>query len=92
MKTQNYLLQTDKSHYEVKPKTVRSGKVLKSILVMFMLSWVTILSSCMVAVPHQRNGGPGVRSGHTEQRGGGERRGGNEHKGGGEHKGGRDRR
>jgi hypothetical protein len=50
MKTSKILLHSDKSNDEETPKKVRAGKLLKSILVIFMLSWIINLSSCTVFV------------------------------------------
>jgi hypothetical protein len=50
MKTLEIHIESDKRNSEEMPKRMRTGRVLKSILIIFMLSWVTILSSCAVAV------------------------------------------
>ena len=50
------LLQAHKSNNEVIHKKVRAGKLLKLLLLIFMLSCMTLLSSCFVSP--LRHGGP----------------------------------
>ncbi len=67
MKTSKILLQTDKSNHEETPKKLRADKLSKYILVIFMLSWITLLSSCIAFVPvgHDGHGsGHGHDGGH----------------------------
>lgn len=46
MKTLKKLLQVEKSNSEATPKRGSISLFLKSILVIFMLSWIPMLSSC----------------------------------------------
>ena len=48
MKTSNVSLQVDKSNLEEIPKKAWMGRVLKYMVIIFMLSWPTLLSSCAV--------------------------------------------
>jgi hypothetical protein len=75
MKTSKILLMADKSNNEETPKKVRAGQLLKSILVIFMLSWMILLTSCVAFIPVRGH------EGHSEQRGHSERhdRGGRHH-------------
>lgn len=61
MKTSKILLHSGKSNEEVTPIKPGAGKLLKLILVIFMLSWITLLSSCFVRGP-----GHGPRHGRHE--------------------------
>lgn len=54
MKTSNLHPDQAKLTNETTPIQLIAGKVLKSILVLFIVSWVSLLSSCVVAVPNQR--------------------------------------
>ena len=57
MKTSQILLQTDKSNDEETPVKTGSGKLLKSVLIIFMLILITIMSSCFVRTPgHEGHG------------------------------------
>jgi hypothetical protein len=69
MKMSKILLHSDKSNDEETPKKVRAGKLLKSILVIFMLSWITLMSSCIAFVPVQGHEGHGGHHGHGQQHG-----------------------
>jgi uncharacterized membrane protein len=73
MKTLKILLQSDKSINEETPKKARAGKLLKSMLVIFILLWIILLYSCAVFVAAPGNAGPGVHRGHGEGRVHGER-------------------
>ena len=48
MKTSNVSLQVDKSNHEEIPKKASIGRVLKYMVIAFMLSWPVLLSSCAV--------------------------------------------
>jgi len=48
MKTTNVSLQVDKSNHEEIPKKAWIGRLLKYMVIVFMLSWPTLLSSCAV--------------------------------------------
>ena len=54
MKTSKNILQIVNGDKAGILKQQTTGKVLKSMLVLFILSWVSLLSSCVVAVPNQR--------------------------------------
>ena len=54
MKTSNILPLEGSSIIKVIPAKLVAGKVIKSLLVIFVLSWISMLSSCVVAVPHER--------------------------------------
>ena len=76
MKTSKILLQADKSNNKETPIKAGAGKLLKSMLIIFMLSLITLLSSCLVPGPGR--GGPGgghERHGHNERHGNNERHG-----------------
>jgi hypothetical protein len=76
MKTSKILLQSDKSNNKETPIKVGAGKLLKSILVIFMLLWITLLSSCFVSGPrHARPGNMNERHGHDQRHGNNERHG-----------------
>jgi len=53
MKTSKILLQASNSNNEEIPKKVIAGKV----IVIFMLLWMTLLTSCMVFVPVREHDG-----------------------------------
>jgi hypothetical protein len=67
-------LQSIESNNEETPKKPRAGKLLMPVLVIFMLSWITLLSSCAVFVGTPRHEGHAVIVGHHD-----ERHGNNEH-------------
>ncbi|MGA2824163.1 MAG: hypothetical protein ABSE72_11625 [Bacteroidales bacterium] len=68
MKTSKNLLQADKSSNEETPIKAGAGKLLKSILVIFMLLLITLLSSCIVPGPgHGSRGGGHERHSHNER-------------------------
>ena len=70
MKTSKILLQADKSNNKETPIKVGTSKLLKSILIIFMLLWITLLSSCFVSGPgHARHGNMNERHGHGERHG-----------------------
>lgn len=50
MKTTEILLQADKSNTRETQKKSKAGKGLKYLLVLFILSWISFLPSCAVAV------------------------------------------
>jgi hypothetical protein len=57
MKTLKILLQTDKSNDEETPIKTGAGKLLKSVLIIFMLLLITLMSACFVSGPgHERHG------------------------------------
>ena len=81
MKTSKILLQSDKSNNKETPIKAGGGRFLKSILIIFMLSLITLLSSCLVPGPGR--GGPGgghERHGHNERHDNGQHRGNNDHR------------
>jgi hypothetical protein len=47
MKTLTKLLHVDKNNHEATPKRASISLLLKSILVIFMLSWIPMLPSCL---------------------------------------------
>ena len=74
MKTSKILLQTDKSKKEEIPRMVRSIKLLKSILVIFLLLSITLLSSCFIPYrEHGNRGGMNDHHGHNDRHGHNER-------------------
>ena len=70
MKMSKILLHSDISNNEKTSKNVRADKLLKYFLVVFMLSWMFLLSSCVLFIPigHERHGGHGEYHGHNEHR------------------------
>jgi len=81
MKTSKILLQSDKSNNKETPIKAGGGRLLKSMLIIFMLSLITLLSSCLVPGPGR--GGPGgghERHGHNERHDNGQHRGNNDHR------------
>ena len=81
MKTSKNLLQSDKSNNKETPIKAGGGRLLKSMLIIFMLSLITLLSSCLVPGPGR--GGPGgghERHGHNERHDNGQHRGNNDHR------------
>ena len=50
MKTSEILLQAKKSNNEETHKNAKAGKGLKYLLILFMLSWIAILPSCVATV------------------------------------------
>lgn len=54
MKTSNIHPEEGNSIKKEIPAKLLAGKVVKSVLVIFVLSWISMLSSCVVAVPHER--------------------------------------
>ena len=74
MKTSKILLQTDKSKKEEIPRMVRSNKLFKSILVIFLLLSITLLSSCFIPYrEHGNRGGMNDHHGHNDRHGHNER-------------------
>jgi|GEM_PF-1899991 hypothetical protein len=70
MKTSKKNFQVEKSHNEETPIKAGTGKLLKSILVIFMLLLITLLSSCIVPGPgHGSRGGMHERHSHNERHG-----------------------
>ena len=60
MKTSKILLPADKSNNEITRIKVRKPKVLTSILVIFVLTWIILLSSCYATVRTPRQNRDGV--------------------------------
>jgi hypothetical protein len=60
MKVSGIILQTDKIKNEETQKLLNVGGILKLTLVIIMLSWITILPSCVVAVRTPRYDTNGV--------------------------------
>jgi hypothetical protein len=57
MKTAQIFLQADNSSDEETPIKTGAGKLLKSVLIIFMLILITLMSSCFVRAPeHERHG------------------------------------
>jgi hypothetical protein len=56
MKALTILLCTDTFNDKEAQKKLRTGKLLKLLFAILMLSWITLLSSCLVGPP--RHGGP----------------------------------
>lgn len=50
MKTSISHLHTAKSKEEDTPRKVKTGKLVKFVLVAFMLAWITMMSSCAVMI------------------------------------------
>jgi hypothetical protein len=51
-------LHSDKSNNQAISMWVGAGRILRPILLIFMLFWIMLLSSCMVPGPgHERHGG-----------------------------------
>jgi hypothetical protein len=74
MKTSIILLQAEKSNHEETPRRAGAVKLLKSILVIFMLLLITFMSSCFVPGPgHGSRGSTHERHGHNERHGHDER-------------------
>jgi len=69
MKTLEIILQADKINSEKTQKLLNAGRILKFTLVIIMLSWITILPSCVVAVRTPRNDTNGVIIEHRVHRG-----------------------
>ena len=70
METSKILLQAEKSNNEGTPIKREAGKLLKSILVIFMLLLITLLSSCFAPGPgHGSRGSMHERHGHNERHG-----------------------
>jgi len=62
----------DKINDEETLKPVSAGKLLKSILVIFMLAWIILVSSCIVRTPgpgHERHRGNVERHDNDRHRG-----------------------
>jgi hypothetical protein len=55
MKTLKILHQSDESNNEMTPKVVRPGKLLLSVLIIFMFSCITLLPSCYVLLGTPRS-------------------------------------
>ena len=67
MKTLKIIFQSDKSNNEETKKNEKTGTLLKSIIVIFMLSWLILLSSCalFISVPGgSRHEGNNEHHGH----------------------------
>jgi hypothetical protein len=60
MKTSEILFQTAKTNNKETPGLFYLGKVLKFVLIIFMLSCITLMSSCVVAVRTPRYDTNGV--------------------------------
>ena len=70
MKTSLNLLQAEKNNNEETPIMAGAGKLLKSILVIFILVLITLMSSCIVPGPgHGSRGGEHERHGHNGHHG-----------------------
>jgi len=81
MKTSKILLQSDKSNNKETPIKAGGGRFLKSILIIFMLSLITLLSSCLVPGPgRERHRSTNERHGHNDRHDNGEHRGNNDHR------------
>jgi hypothetical protein len=68
MKTSKILHYRDKSNNAEKLKKVGAGNLFKSLLVVFMLTWITLLSSCAIFIPVPVHVGHGERHEHHEHR------------------------
>jgi len=86
MKTTKIIIQADNSHNEETLIAIRKGGLLKSVLVIFMLAGLMLLSSCLIWDPFSRHGRGGYYEGHGGH-GGHEEFHGDHHEGehGGEH-------
>ena len=67
MKPLTILIQADKSTAKEITKKTKTRKLFKIILGVFMLSWILLMSSCLVGSP--RYGGPSGYPGNHENRG-----------------------
>ena len=85
MKTSKTFLLFEKSIEEETPKKLNPRRLFKSIVVLFIISWITILSSCAVFVPVPVPGLEGERHEQGGHRGQGEHHGQGEHRGNNEH-------
>lgn len=54
MKITEFLPWFEISHNQAEPKNASGGNALKSLLIIFVLSYITLLTSCVVAVPDHR--------------------------------------
>ena len=86
METSKILLQADNSNNEEIAGKAGAGNLIKSLLVIFMLLMITLMSSCMVPGPgsgpgpgHERHGRSNERHGNNDNRGHGDRHDDNDH-------------
>ena len=56
MKTSSIILQNVKNDYEKTHKKAETGKLLKSVVVILLLSYMAFLTSCLVFVPFRGHG------------------------------------
>ena len=72
MKSSKILLQADNSNNEEIAGKAGAGNLIKSLLVIFMLLMITLMSSCMVPGPgpgHERHGRSNERHGNNDNHG-----------------------
>jgi hypothetical protein len=87
MKTSKIFLPPDKSNNKETPIKAGAGRLLKSMLIIFMLSLITLLSSCLVPGPgHGNRGSRNERHGQKERQGNNERHDNGEHRGNNDHR------
>ena len=80
MKTSKMLLPTEKSNNEEIPGNAGAAIFLRSILVILMMSWLTVLSSCLFPGPgNARHGERNEHHEHNERHGNGEHNGHDDH-------------
>jgi hypothetical protein len=66
MEQSNFFLRSVKNSTEEIPEKIKASKLIKTILVIFMLSWIILLSSCalFISIPADRHEGHNEHHGH----------------------------
>jgi hypothetical protein len=86
MKTLKILPLSDMTNHQVTTIKTGAGKILKSILFIFMLFYITLLSSCMFPGPGRERHQGNERHGNNERHGDNERHDNGEHRGNDDHR------